>query len=289
MGTSGIGLGAGCKDNVISGCRLYDIGGSGIQVGWRRIADEPPRQWFENGWADCLNVPKKNSIVNNELSNCGKIHLSSTAVLTAFAEDTLIAHNEIHDMPHIGITVGFVWNDEPTSQKRAIVEYNHIYNCMKRLIDGAAIYTLGYQPGTIIRNNYIHDILNGHAFYTDEGSSHILFENNVSYRTGLRAFNQNYGHHNIVRNNLFVYPCLSAEGKIWGEFEDANFMLYPSFLDACVIRRNRGDFDVDQSFDFNHNVVVYNKGTYFNTGYGKKTDTFEIDYNVVWDERGGIH
>jgi hypothetical protein len=159
---------------------------------------------------------------------------------------------------------------------------------MKRLIDGAAIYTLGYQPGTIIRNNYIHDILNGHAFYTDEGSSHILFEDNVSYRTGLRAFNQNYGHHNIIRNNLFVYPCLSADGKIWGDFKDANFMLYPSFLDACVIRRNRGDFDVDQSFDFNHNVVIYNKGTYFNTGYGKKTDTFAIDYNVVWDERGGI-
>ncbi len=287
-GTSGLGLGAGCKRNRVSDSKFYDIGGSGIQVGWRRISDEPPRQWFENGWHDTLDIPKKNSIVNNKLLNCGKIHLSSTAIFTAFAEDTLISHNEIHDMPHIGITVGFIWSDRPTSQKRAIVEYNHIYNCMKKLIDGAGIYTLGYQPGTVIRNNYIHDILNGHGLYTDEGSSHILFENNIIYRTGLRGFNQNYGHHNIVRNNIFAYPCLSADGKMWGDFEDANFMLYERYLEPCVIRRNRGDFDVDQSFNFNHNVVIFNKGDYFKTNFGQGTDTFKINKNVIWDTRGGI-
>jgi hypothetical protein len=287
-GTSGIGLGAGCNNNLVDGCTLDDIGGTGILIGWRRIANEPPRQWFENDWADSLDVPKKNDIINNELSDCGEIHLSSTAIMTAFTEDTRIAHNEIRDMPHIGITIGFIWNDDPTSQKRTIVEYNHIHHCMKRLIDGAAIYTLGYQPGTIVRNNYIHDILNGHGLYTDEGSAHILFENNICYRTGLRGFYQNYGHHNIVRNNMFIYPCLSADEKVWGEFTNANFMLYKTFLKPSVVRRNRGDFDVDGSFDIEGNVMLFNKGKYFTAHFGKGKDTFKIDSNVIWDERGSL-
>ncbi len=288
VGTSGIGLGAGCNNNLVDGCRLDDIGGTGILVGWRRIANEPPRQWFENDWADSLDVPKQNDIINNELSDCGEIHLSSTAIMTAFTEDTRIAHNEIRDMPHIGITVGFIWNDDPTSQKRTIVEYNHIHHCMKRLIDGAAIYTLGYQPGTVVRNNYIHDILNGHGLYTDEGSAHILFENNICYRTGLRGFNQNYGHHNIIRNNMFIYPCLNADAEMWGQFTNANFMLYHKFLQPSVITRNRGDFDVDGSFTIERNIMLFNQGEYFNSNNGQGEDTFEIDNNVIWDTRGGI-
>lgn len=287
-GTSGIGLGAGCNNTLVNDCTLDDIGGTGILIGWRRIANEPPRRWFENDWADMLDVPKKNTVTNNELSNCGEIQLSSCGIMTAFTEDTRIAHNEIREMPHIGITIGFIWNDDPTSQKRTIVEYNHIHHCMKRLVDGAAIYTLGYQPGTIIRNNYIHDILNGHGIYCDEGSAHILFENNICYRTGLRGFNQNYGHHNIIRNNMFIYPCLSADGEMWGNFSNANFMLYKTFLKPSVFRRNRGDFDVDGSFDIDGNIILFNKGKYFTTAFGKGTDTFKIDHNVIWDERGGI-
>jgi hypothetical protein len=287
-GTSGIGLGAGSNNTLITDSKLDDIGGTGILIGWRRIANEPPRQWFENDWADSLDVPKKNTIINNELSNCGEIHLSSTAILTMFSEDTRIAHNEIRDMPHIGITVGFIWNDDPTSQKRTIVEYNHIHHCMKRLIDGAAIYTLGYQPGTVVRNNYIHDILNGHGLYTDEGSAHILFENNICYRIGLTGFNQNYGHHNIVRNNMFIYPGMSADGEMWGEFTNANFLLYEKFLRPRVISRNRGDFDVDGSFTIERNIMLFNKGQYFVSNNGKGADTFEIDHNLIWDTRGGI-
>jgi hypothetical protein len=292
-GTGGIGLGAGCNNTLITDSTLDDIGGTGILVGWRRIANEPPRQWFENDWADSLDVPKKNTIINNTLSNCGEIHLSSTAIMTAFTEDTRIAHNEIRDMPHIGITIGFIWNDDPTSQKRTIVEYNHIHHCMKRLVDGAAIYTLGYQPGTIVRNNYIHDILNGNGLYADEGSAHILFENNIIYRVGSQGFTQNYGHHNIARNNMFIYPCLNADGvaggsEMWGEFTNANFLLYHAFLNTTVFMRNRGDFDVDGSFTIERNIFLFNKSEYFRTVYGEGADTFEIDNNVIWDERGSL-
>ena len=49
------------------------------------------------------------------------------------------------------------------------------------------IYTLGVQPGTVLRNNLIHDMSSftygGWGIYPDEGSTGMLIENNVVYRT----------------------------------------------------------------------------------------------------------
>jgi hypothetical protein len=71
------------------------------------------------------------------------------------------------------------------------------------------IYTLGVQPGTVLRGNLIHDVqkhnYGGWGIYLDEGSSHILVEGNVCYRTSSQGFNQHYGRENVVRHNVFAY------------------------------------------------------------------------------------
>ena len=51
------------------------------------------------------------------------------------------------------------------------------------LNDGAAIYTLSCQDGTIVENNYIDNTGVGRSLYPDQGSGGILFRNNVALDT----------------------------------------------------------------------------------------------------------
>jgi hypothetical protein len=77
------------------------------------------------------------------------------------------------------------------------------------LTDLAGIYTLGAQPGTVIRENVVHDahpyFMYGHGIYLDEGSSDILIERNWVSRTCSALFMLHYGVNNTVRNNIFAW------------------------------------------------------------------------------------
>jgi hypothetical protein len=104
---------------------------------------------------------------------------------------------------------------EHTATRDNRIEYNHIFKLGQGLSsDLGGVYTLGVQPGTIVRNNLIHDVKHrqygGWGIYTDSASANIVVEKNVVYDTSAQTIITNAvddGPTNreiIVRNNIFA-------------------------------------------------------------------------------------
>lgn len=118
------------------------------------------------------------------------------------------------------------WGTRETSARDNHIEFNHIHHVMQKLADGGGIYTLGWQPGTVLRGNHTHgvDRLHGRAeqngIFFDQGSKEYLVEGQVIYRTqgGLPIrFNLNEPSWHKFRNNSFgispddpLFPAAAA-------------------------------------------------------------------------------
>lgn len=180
LGGCGVEAAMGCRGNLIQGNRVFDVSANGILV------DGP------NSEAD---VPKGNRVSNNHVHACGVEFYGAVGIWVGFAQGTMISHNLVHDLPYTGISVGWEWNPKPTACKENRIEYNHVYDVMNRLCDGGCIYTLGFQPGTVIRGNHLHEVHRSifaqgapnNGMFIDEGSKGFLFERNVVYRTAAEA------------------------------------------------------------------------------------------------------
>ena len=81
---------------------------------------------------------------------------------------------------------------------------------MQVLSDGGGIYTLGRQPGTVLRNNIIHDVpvnlgrAESNGMFLDEGTTDIVIENNAIYNIDRSPLRFHKASTNIVRHNLLV-------------------------------------------------------------------------------------
>jgi hypothetical protein len=257
-GAHGIALSAGTRENLITGCDIYDIAGNGIMVGQRMIPDSD-KVWFNVDWKDPADAPCRNSIRSNTIIKAAQVMYSCVGIFDAYADGTSITNNLIKDLPYTGISVGFNWGYGPTSQKNTYVSYNEICDNMKLMYDGAGIYTLGLQPGTVISNNYIHDVANSHGLYTDEGSQQILFERNVIYDVGDCAYQHHHGYNNTFRNNIFANARVN------------------------YVRRCRED--EQQSFWLDRNIFLINGGRVLNGTW--TNGMYKFTNNIYWVTRGG--
>ena len=189
FGSGAIDLEYGSQNNVIEGSRFFDLSGTAIQVG--DVIDHHPQ--------DPREIVKGNRIVNNYIHDVAVEYTGGLGIFAGYTDGTVIAHNEISNLPYSGISMGWGWGEEdagggdpinyqpliykdPTPSKNMRCEYNHAHNVMMERNDGCGIYTQGNMPGTVIRGNLVHDVVGAPGgICLDEGSGFIEITGNVVY------------------------------------------------------------------------------------------------------------
>lgn len=245
VGSYGVELAEECTDIVLDRCEIRDLGAGGIKI-----------------WHGC----RRNTVTDCEIADGGILYPSGVGVLIGRSSGNKLIHCHIHDFYYTGISVGWSWGYAESEAYGNLIEYNHVHDIGRGFLsDLGGIYTLGVSPGTRIRHNVFHDITargyGGWAIYTDEGSTDILIENNLSYRANRSSFHQHYGRDNEIRNNIWV--C----GRQW--------QLALSRLEAHC------------SFHFHHNIVYFEEGEFLADPLGEAgPEHVDLHDNLYWRKDG---
>ena len=180
---------------------IRDVGSCGIRIG-ETLTREQERP--DGSDLTCA----ENRVHKCRIFGCGKILLGSVGIWIGIARDTVVSENEIHDLPYTGISVGWRWDREPSGCRGNQILGNHIHHVMQELSDGAGIYTLGRQPGTVLRGNRIHDVrhsagrADSNGIFMDEGSSEMIVEENTIFGTDQSPIRFHRAGPNVIRKNV---------------------------------------------------------------------------------------
>ena len=266
VGGYGIAFGSGSRNNLMENCELMDLGGGGVKIGhagtgtWdsiRQPANDPEMHVSHHVIRNCLIV------------HGGRLHPGANGIWIGQSSYNTVEHNDILDFYQIGISVGWTWGYERSDAHHNDIAFNHVYRIGQGVTsDMGAIYTLGVQPGTIVRNNYVHDVQSfidaGWGLYADEGSSNIVVENNLVHHTKSASFHQHYGKENCIRNNIFAY---AAESQLEVTKPEPHV-----------------------SFYFERNVVYWDNSNPLMGGCPSASPpcevNFKFDHNIYWNAAG---
>jgi hypothetical protein len=254
LGNYAISFGRGCFRNRVIGNDIFDVGAGGVKIGETTMNHQRENEAERSGF---------NVVSDNDIHELGRIYPGAVGVLIAQSSDNTISHNHIHDLYFTGISVGWTWQYKLVSLKNNIIEYNHIHDLGQKVMsDMGGIYTLGEQPGTVLRNNVIHDVnalvYGGWGIYFDQASTGIVAEKNIVYNCSVSALNQNFGRENVVRNNIFA------------------------FNKEYQATRNRSEQHI--SFTIERNIVYFDEGHLLGNNW---KGGVKMDHNIYWNTRGG--
>jgi len=245
----------GTEDVVFYGCDFAHMGGYAVEVKGDSRNNRLAACIFRSlgaGGVRLNNGTRGTWVTDCTIRSGGRIWRSASGILLQDSGWNRLLHNHIRDFYYTGIALGWTWGYTDTQTVDNRVSYNHIHNIGQGVLsDMGGIYLLGTQPGTVLRGNVIHDVesyaYGGWGLYTDQGSSFVVAEDNVVYRTRTGGFHQHYGRANVLRNNIFalstLYEIKHSRPQHVRSFTITGNIIYPSAeADMLHGRWGRGDY-----------------------------------------------
>ena len=180
---SAVHFGIGCYHNLISKNTINNVIGSGIVV----AGNPKPENWND--------LVSDNIISRNRITN---MLIAGTGISTYNALRSTVSHNYVSHIASYGITLGSWPNIEETSDGSHLAEYNNVSFTNMIWDDQGGIAVYGLSPGSVVRNNVIHDV---HPAATNENVA--LFFQNMS--SGWTVTDNTY--YNLKQGQMKLCAC----------------------------------------------------------------------------------
>ena len=217
-------------DSTIQGNAFINVAGNATNIGH-------PQHVFigEDAKSDNQRFPvgvcKNDQVVYNLVRNVSSEFYQCDAIMAFFVENCDFSHNDVANVPYTCMCVGWGWwnfNGDADSEvpgnrtltaKNNRIMFNKLGNSHTKLPnDGGTLYTLGYQPNSIIAYNYIYD--GSRSIYLDEGTEGFMVHDNViqdSWNVWLYIWMSD----GKIRNNT-IYNNYTTTGSVNNQWPQSN-------------------------------------------------------------------